>query len=307
MFELVFVKGGWAMAPIMALSVYALAVVFYKFYQFRSVGVYNRAFVGVVLQLIRHEAYEEALATLKNQKGPLARVMQAALEMVLNRDLKRVTKEAEIQRVGYGELRQIESHMRGLEMVYMAAPLMGLLGTVLGMVSAFSKLATVGTRVDPSILAGGIWEALITTVAGLCVAVPALIAYYWLESIIDRVRAGMRDTATQILSLDDYFANEEVQKNQESVVETLPQHQAPVVQAAPHYTKPAAVERAKQAAASRPSRAKQASQSRMSLFSLAASDEELAAQPAAAEEAASAATQPETSTLRLLSPTYTKF
>jgi hypothetical protein len=138
------------------------------------------------------------------------------------------------------------------------------------------------------------------------VAVPALIAYYWLESIIDRVRAGMRDTATQILSLDDYFANEEVQKNQESVAETL-QHQSPAVQAAPHYTKPAAVERAKQAAAARPSRAKQTTQSRMSLFSLAASDEEVAAQPAAAEEAASAATQPETSTLRLLSPTYTKF
>lgn len=305
MFELVFVKGGWVMVPIVALSIYALAVVFYKFYQFRSIGVYNRGYVETALQLMRHEAYPEAVATLKAQKGPLARVMQTSLEMVLNRELKRPTKEAEIMRVGSGELRQMESYMRGLEMVYTAAPLLGLLGTVLGMVSAFSKLASVGSRVDPAILAGGIWEALITTVGGLCVAVPALVTFYWLESIIERVRANMRDTSTQILSLDDYFANDEAAKLVEPVA--TPLREEPVIQR-PQPVKPsAAVLRVKQPLQRSAPRSAQMGESRMSLFSLAASDESAPAQDTRMENETSAAEQHETSTLRLLSPTYTKF
>lgn len=199
MLELVFVKGGWVMVPITALSIYALAVVFFKIYQFRTGGVFNRTFIDPSMQLMRREAFPEALAMLVAQKGPVARVMQTSLEMVLNRDIKRSTKEAEIARVGAGELRRIESHMRGLELAYTAAPLLGLLGTVLGIIVAFEKLASVGSRVDPSILAGGIWEALITTVGGLLVAVPSLVAYYWFDSIIERVRANMRDTSTQIM------------------------------------------------------------------------------------------------------------
>lgn len=309
MLELVFVKGGWVMVPIMALSIYALAVVFYKFYQFRNLGVFNRAYIEPAMQLMRREAYPEAVAMLGGQKGPVARVMQTALEMVLNRDLKRGTKEAEIARVGAGELRIMESHMRGLEMVYTAAPLMGLLGTVLGMVSAFAKLAAVGSRVDPSILAGGIWEALITTVGGLCVAVPALIAYYWLDSIIERVRANMRDTSTQIIALDDYLSRDEEESQPEHEPETIARLSPPKQ----HFAKPARQKQAPRQSA----QPRKNGDSRMSLFSLAAVPEkpEAKAEEApvarAAEEAQGAAPQPQqgsaTSTLHLLSPTYTKF
>ena len=308
MLELVFVKGGWVMVPISALSIYALAVVFFKFYQFRTGGVFNRAFIDPSLQLMRREAFSEAHAMLVAQKGPVARVMQTSLEMVTNRDLKRGTKEAEVARVGAGELRQMEAHMRGLEMAYTAAPLLGLLGTVLGIIIAFEKLASVGSRVDPSILAGGIWEALITTVGGLVVAVPALVAYYWFDSIIERVRANMRDTSTQIMALEDYFSAEEEQHTavQPELEPELLTRLTPPKQ---HYAKPAAQPRQK-APRAPASAARKNGDSRMSLFSLAAVPETPAKEEpvhVAAEEPAPQQAQSATSTLHLLSPTYTKF
>ncbi len=327
MFEIIFVKGGVVMVPIMALSIYALAIVFYKLYQFRKHQVQSRAFVETSLQLMKHEAYPEALDLLAREKGPVARVMHRALEVTLSRDLSRPTKEAEISRVAQGEVRLLESHMRGLEMVYTTAPLLGLLGTVLGMVSAFSKLATVGSRVDPTILAGGIWEALITTVGGLCVAVPALMAYYWLESIIERARANMRDTATQILALDDLFSASERSSApvaQEMVhmprpvalAPELAQQPAPAaMMQRPQSTKPAASQRARQASDSlalssqRSAREAKAQPSRMSLFALAAAEDAPTNGAALSHETMeeTPAKSSATSTLRLLSPTYTKF
>jgi biopolymer transport protein ExbB len=90
--------------------------------------------------------------------------------------------------------------MRGLEMVSTVAPLLGLLGTVTGMVKTFSGINQIGARVDPAILAGGIWEALIATVAGLMVAIPALAAHYIIDSRIDSIRSTMTDAVTYILS-----------------------------------------------------------------------------------------------------------
>ncbi len=84
--------------------------------------------------------------------------MRVALECVANREISQRSKEAEILRVGSGDIRYLESHLRGLEMTASVAPLMGLLGTVIGMINSFSRLSTSGTRVDPTILAGGIWE-----------------------------------------------------------------------------------------------------------------------------------------------------
>ncbi len=77
------------------------------------------------------------------------------------------------------------------------------------MVRAFSKLESAGARVDPSLLAGGIWEALLTTVAGLIVAIPAVAAYYIFDGIIERVRATMKDVTIQVLSLEDEFRKNE--------------------------------------------------------------------------------------------------
>jgi biopolymer transport protein ExbB len=95
-------------------------------------------------------------------------------------------------------LARARAGLRPLELIATIAPLLGLLGTVLGMISAFQALQEAGARADPSMLAGGIWEALLTTAAGMAVAIPASVAATWFESITDRLRLEMEDIGTRI-------------------------------------------------------------------------------------------------------------
>lgn len=105
-----------------------------------------------------------------------------------------------VMRVAARELYGLGAYLRGLESVVTLAPLLGLLGTVLGMIEAFRQLETIGGQADPAVLAGGIWEALLTTAAGLTVAIPAAGALQWLESLVEGVRRGMEDAVTQIFA-----------------------------------------------------------------------------------------------------------
>jgi len=204
-----FSKGGVVMYALALLSVYAVAVVAFKIWQFRKSNVFERGFIDPVLRDIKHGDREQATKTLEGIKGPVARIMKVTFECVANREMSQKSKEAEIARVGSSDIRYLESHLRGLEMTAMISPLMGLLGTVIGMINAFSKLSSAGSHVDPSLLAGGIWEALLTTAGGLAVAIPALAAHYVLDGVIEKVRATMKDVSVQILALEDEFRRNE--------------------------------------------------------------------------------------------------
>lgn len=218
MIDVIFVKGGWVMLPILALSVYALGIVIYKAYQFNAANIFNTGFIDRVMLHVKRGELTDASQLLMREKGPVARIMRVSIECILNRDMSMKSRESEIARVGSSEMRYLESHLRGLEMVFTSAPLLGLLGTVLGMVRAFSKLSEAGSRIDPSMLAGGIWEALITTAGGLCVAVPALAAYYLIDAAIERIRSTMKDVTIQILALEDMFIkNEKEQERREHI------------------------------------------------------------------------------------------
>lgn len=206
---MLFEKGGVVMYGLAALSVYAVAAVIFKIVQFKKANVFDRTFIEPALREIKQGDRTRASKTLAGIKGPVARIMRVTFECVANREMSQKSKEAEILRVGSGDIRYLESHLRGLEMTASVAPLMGLLGTVMGMISSFSKLSLSGTRVDPTILAGGIWEALLTTAAGLAVAIPALAAHYILDGIIEKVRATMKDVSVQILALEDEFRRNE--------------------------------------------------------------------------------------------------
>ena len=218
MIDIIFVKGGFVMYVIVILSIYVLGINIFKAYQFVTGGVFNTGFIDRVMSLIKRGEMTDASSMLARENGPIARIMRVSVLGVMNREITMKSREAEISRVGSGELRYLESHMRGLEMSSSVGPLLGLLGTVIGMVAAFAKLSEAGSRVDPSQLAGGIWEALICTVGGLVVAVPAMASYYLIDSIIERVRATMRDVTIQILALEDiYIKNEREQEKREAV------------------------------------------------------------------------------------------
>ena len=106
----------------------------------------------------------------------------------------------ETARVARGALMDAGSGLRALDLIATIAPLVGLLGTVLGMIDAFQALQDSGARADPSALAGGIWEALLTTAAGMAVAIPASMALSWFDSINDRLAHDFDDLATRILT-----------------------------------------------------------------------------------------------------------
>ena len=207
-FEL-FEKGGVVMLILAALSVYTIAIILFKIYQFSTAGMFNSRFIEPTIKAIKEGDLVKAKAILGKSKGPVARIMQVALNCVSDREMLQSSRDSEISRVGSTDIRYLESQMRGLEMVSNIAPLLGLLGTVIGMVTAFSRLESAGSRVDPSLLAGGIWEALLTTVGGLVVAIPAVAAYYIFDGLIERVRGTMKDVSIQIMMLEDEFQRNE--------------------------------------------------------------------------------------------------
>jgi biopolymer transport protein ExbB len=196
------VKGGPVMIPIVVLSIYTAWVIILKVIQFNIVRPMRLRYVSSVIALLKNGEIERARKLIADQKGPVARVMEVTINLIQDDKLSKERMESEIERVGAIEMRQLENHLRGLEMSGAIAPLLGLLGTVMGMVKAFAKLAESANHVDPALLANGIWEALITTVGGLVVAVPAVAAFYLIDSYIERVRGAMRDSATQVLLLE---------------------------------------------------------------------------------------------------------
>lgn len=194
-------RGGPVMMILLALSVLAVAIILVKLLQFSRAQLRRTAFIDPAVADLARGERDRALSTLRREINPVARVMETAISANANANLSVEDRDAEIERVGTSEIRGIESYLRGLEVIANVSPLLGLLGTVLGMIGAFAKLESAGSKVDPAILAGGIWEALLTTAFGLIVAIPALTMFYVLEGRVDEVRATMKDTVVRILSL----------------------------------------------------------------------------------------------------------
>ncbi|MCY3598004.1 MAG: MotA/TolQ/ExbB proton channel family protein [Rhodospirillales bacterium] len=186
-------KGGAVMYVLLLLSVSSLAVILLKLLQFWRIGARRSG----MMELIATGSTHEIRRRMALSRHPAARVVETALD---TGHLPRELQEAEIERIGSVEIRALETYIRSLEVVANLSPLIGLLGTVIGMIKAFGRLEEAGARVDPSQLAGGIWEALLTTAFGLIVAIPALGAVHYFERKIEGVRALMRDAAARVIA-----------------------------------------------------------------------------------------------------------
>lgn len=192
--------GGPVLLVLLVMSIIALAIILVKSYQFLTLNVRDDSFVDYVLKYYRAGHYEEALRMLARRRSPVARAMDVAIVGHAREDLDEHLVREEVQRVAAEHLERMRSHLRGLEVIGTLSPLLGLLGTVLGMIEAFQQLEQVGNRVDPAVLSGGIWEALLTTAAGLIVAIPALIMLNWFERIVQRTAHAIEDAVTQVFT-----------------------------------------------------------------------------------------------------------
>lgn len=106
----------------------------------------------------------------------------------------------EVERSAINQLNQLRSFLRPLEIIASLSPLLGLLGTVLGMITAFQQMEGAGSQVDPSVLSGGIWQALLTTAVGLAVAILVVTMHSWLERKIERIANNINDAVTQVFT-----------------------------------------------------------------------------------------------------------
>jgi biopolymer transport protein ExbB len=192
-------NGGPSIWAIAGLSVVTVTLILWKTYRLIGLGAWTgggRVNRAVALWSQGHEI--QAAQTLASRKTIRAILIRTAMQARLDDSLDHAAAQSETGRVAREQLARAKSGLRPLELIATIAPLLGLLGTVLGMIAAFQALQEAGSRADPADLAGGIWEALLTTAAGMAVAIPASMALTWFESIIDRLRLQMESAATII-------------------------------------------------------------------------------------------------------------
>jgi len=197
MFEFL-MKGGFLIWPILLCSVAAVTIVLERFYYFRRVSINVPHFLARVRKFLLEGKMQEAESLSRETPGPVAHVVGIGVHMNA-RNISGEDKDKIISQAGSRELRKLDKHLRTLGIIAHISPLLGLLGTVTGMIKAFIKIQELGGQVDASVLAGGIWEALITTAAGLSVAIPTVVAYHYFEGRVDGFSAQMKDAIQSLL------------------------------------------------------------------------------------------------------------
>lgn len=194
-------RGGPALWAIAGLSVLTSALILWKFWDLLRLGAWSRNPSESAVAVWQSGGHDDAISQLMQRNGLRARVSRRAMETCRMTHMSDAAAREETQRIGKLALMQARRGLRGLELIATIAPLIGLLGTVLGMIEAFQALQAAGNRADPAALAGGIWQALLTTAAGMAVAIPAAMALSWFESICDRLQVDLEDLATRVFTV----------------------------------------------------------------------------------------------------------
>jgi biopolymer transport protein ExbB len=189
--------GGLLMWPILACSVIAMAIVVERLWAYRRRKVLPTNLVAQIWQLHQNDQLTSAhIATVRNSSH-LGRILAAGL---VNRSHPREVMKEAIEEEGRQVVHELERYLNTLGTVANISPLLGLLGTVIGMIKVFAEITTSGVG-NPGVLAGGISEALITTAAGLSVAIPAVIFHRYLNGRVDRIVVRMEEQALKMVEV----------------------------------------------------------------------------------------------------------
>ena len=195
------ITGGPVIMLLAVMSVFSLSLIGVKLVQLWPVrsGEDNRK---RALNLWKEGKPDKAMAAMADGPSPADRVMNYAMR-ALNNGQSGPRLESELMRRGNEEVTQMNSLIRLLELIAMVSPLLGLLGTVLGMIQSFQELELAQGAANASVLAGGIWQALLTTAAGLLVAIPAAIAAGLFSARIDGAAQLIENAVGRLLLVDE--------------------------------------------------------------------------------------------------------
>ena len=194
-------KGGPVMYLIIILSVISLGIIIERIYSLNRARVDAREFMDEIINSLKRNKVIESIEMCNKTPGPIAHIIKAG---ILKHDRSKPEIKESIDEAAALEIPLMEKHLPILATIAHIAPLMGLLGTVSGMIKAFqviqNKAATM-TPVNPGDLAGGIWESLLATLAGLLVAIPTYVAYNYLVNQVDSLVYDMERSATDLVNL----------------------------------------------------------------------------------------------------------
>tara|TARA_Y100000768_G_C23805860_1_gene599442 strand:- start:188 stop:817 length:630 start_codon:yes stop_codon:yes gene_type:complete len=196
--------GGPIVYILLLLSVYALGVILYKLHMFYKVNFFDDRKLSEILELWTSDKKKEAYEEVNKNSNPESEVMSFTMYQLLKHKNISAKIESdvreEIHRLSDERINYYSSKLDSLQVIATIAPLLGLLGTVFGMIEAFQQMEAAGKSVDPSILSGGIWEALLTTAAGLSVAIPIVVVESYFRSLVSKFKNNIENGVTKILT-----------------------------------------------------------------------------------------------------------
>jgi len=191
-------KGGWIMIPIILLSIIAVYIFFDRYFAIKKAGKFDQGLLEKVKIYISSGKIDEALMLCRNNENPVSRMMEKGISRI-GRPLTDVN--AAIENVGNLEIYKLEKGLPVLASVAGGAPMLGFLGTVMGMIQAFYDMANAGNNIDVTLLSTGIYQAMVTTVTGLTVGIIAYFAYNILVTSIEKVVFKMEATTSEFMDL----------------------------------------------------------------------------------------------------------
>ena len=186
------------MWPIALCSIVSLTIILERFYYFNKTRPKSKNLSERVHLLLKNNKVDDAFSVADEDKSFLGRFLCVGLK-VMNQPAEE--KQKILRRAGSRELEQADARLRVLSVIGNISTLLGLTGTVTGMIQTFMKIEKIGGIADVAVLAGGIWEALLTTAAGLFVAIPTLIFYHYFEGVVGNRAIQMKNIASDIFNI----------------------------------------------------------------------------------------------------------
>ena len=179
-------------------SIVALSIILLKMWQFWSLQAEKTIDVEQALKYWSEGKVAKAQTALHPSR-PASKLVRSAMVGVIQKQDPTLLQQ-ELSRKAVELVNQCRTLLRPLEVIANLSPLLGLMGTVLGMISAFQQMQAAGNQVDPSVLSGGIWQALLTTAVGLAVAIPVVAAHNWLDRKVERITSSLNNSVTRVFT-----------------------------------------------------------------------------------------------------------
>lgn len=196
-----FIRGGWVMYPLLLCSIFALAITFCKIFEFKRIKLRDTKFADLFFDALQNKDVALALNNLALSPSPIALVMKQATKIISEKKLSEPDIELEINRIGEEQINKLSTGIRPLSFIVTISPVLGLFGTVIGMIDVFQGIENSGNQINPAMLGGGIWKALLTTAFGLIIAIPYMGIYHYLDGEIEKAKITMKNNVIKILTI----------------------------------------------------------------------------------------------------------